>query len=246
MKNLKLFVVLAFILPAVVACKKNGVTSLNVSNADAAAILAGSTATNSYGVYGITNDISLNALVQSSATNLGCGVTKLDTISRHSAAGASATYSYAFYDNYKLNCNSSNLPDNITGNIGYKGYYSNTNLTLTNSGTVTYTLAGLTTTATVHSLNGEYKSSGSFKLKSDTTNTGTVNIDVVIKNLTISKSTQYFTGGTATVIITGTTTKKGDFTYNGTLTINTGSLATLVLNGSTYQVNLVLGTITPK
>jgi len=240
------FFAVALILSGVISCKKMEVPATsNVSNADAAAMIGGSTALNSYGVYSNSSDITVNAALQAALNIPGCGLSKTDTIIRHSTAGASVTYNYSLYYNHKLNCNTSNAPDNITGNLTYNGNYNNSNLSLTNSGSFSYTLAGLTATPTVYTLNGEYKSSGTFKLKADTTNTGTVSFDFVLKNVTISKTTQYFTGGTGTVIVTGTTTKKGDFTYNGTLTINSGSLATLVLNGTIYQVNLVLGTINP-
>lgn len=245
MKYLKLSIITAFILSGIIACKKGTIASLNVSNDDAASILAGSMASNSYGVTNISSDISLNAL-NSITTNLSCGLTKTDTIIRKNAAGATATYNYKLIYSNKLNCNTSNLPDNIISKLTYTGNYSNQKLSLTNSGNNYCTIAGLTPTATVHVVNGEYKSMGTFKLKADSTNRGSANVDIVVKNLTINKSTQVIAGGTATVIVTGTTVKKGDFTYNGTLTFNGNNMTTMSLNGTTYIINLATGDIVKK
>jgi hypothetical protein len=244
MKIFKLLLAV-LILSAGVACRKTSLPTLNVSMDDAASMLAGSLSTNSYGVNNISTDVSVNGL-SAISTNQACGSTKIDTFIRKNTTGASAAYYYKLIYQQKLTCNTSNLPDNISSNLTFSGYYSNSKLSLTNTGTASFILAGLTPTATVHSINGEYKSMGTFKLKSDTTNTGSANIDIVVKNLIITKSTQTITGGTATVIVTGTTSKKGDFTYNGTLTFNGNLMATMVINGTTYIVNLATGTVTRK
>jgi len=241
MKVFKLFVA-GFILSGVISCKKPGLTTLNVSMDDAASMLAGSLSSNSYGVSDISTDVSLNANT-SIATNLACGSTKIDTFTRKSQPGSAGTYSYKLTYSHKLTCNMSNSPDNISSNLSYAGSFSNSKLSLSNSGTTSFILAGLTSTATVYSVNGEYKSMGSFKLKADTTNAGTANVDIVVKNVIINKATQVITGGTGTVIVTGTTIKKGDFTYNGTLTFNGAWMASMVINGTTYTISLATGEV---
>src|ERR1700744_1092449 len=236
MKFFKLFVVTLILLNAV-SCKKPTVTSLNVSMDDAASMLSGSLSSSSYGVNNISTDASLNAQT-SIATNQPCGSTKTDTLIRQSQPGSPASYYYKLIYSHKLTCNTSNSPDNITTNLSYAGNFSNSKLSLKNSGTTSFIVAGLTPTATVYAINGEYKSMGTFKLKPDTTNTGSANVDIVVKNLIVTKATQVIASGTAAVIVTGTTVKKGDFTYNGTLTFNGNSMATMVINGTTYTVNL--------
>ena len=227
----------------IAACKKSAVPSLNVSVDDAASMLTGSLASSSYGLNNISDDISVNAQV---FINLPCGSTKTDTLIRQSQAGLPSAYYYKLIYTHKLTCNANNLPDNISSNLTYTGNFNNSTLSLANSGTTSFVIAGLTPTAIVYSINGEYKSMGSFKLKSDTTNTGSANVDIVVKNVTINKATQVIASGTATVIITGTTLKKGDFTYNGTLTFNGNFMATLVLNDTTYSINLTTGVIVKK
>jgi len=245
MRNFKVVVGLTLFLSVYYACKKPTIVSSNVSNADAAAMIASSLSSSTYGVNNISTDITVIAQAPIINTN-GCAVTKIDTFTRQNQLGSSAIYNYKLIYTHKLACNSSNLPDNITGSLSYSGSFNNANLTLKNSGTTTYTIAGLTPTATVYAINAEYKSSGTFKLKGDTTNTGSVNADIVVKNVVFNKASQLITSGTATAIITGTTVKKGDFTYNGNLTFNGNSLATLSLNGSNYSINIATGVVTVK
>jgi hypothetical protein len=244
MKIFKLIVItVAF--AGISSCKKATVASLNVSSDDAAAILAGSIASNSYGVSNISVDVSTYADITIN-NSLPCGSVKSDTVIRQNTAGANATYYYKLIYTRKLTCNTSSMPDNINNTLTYSGNFNNQRVSLINSGSTNFIVAGLTPTATVYSINGEYKSQGAFKLKADTTNRGSANADIMIKNLIINKSTQAIASGTATVIVTGTTVKKGDFTYNGTLNFIGNGMATMMLNGTNYSINLTTGDVNKK
>jgi len=230
---------------AFTACKKPTLVALNVTVDDAASILGGSISSNSYGYNNLSADA--NTYAQSALnSNLACGASKTDTFSRRNQPGAAATYLYMLSYTRKLNCNISYQADNFASTLTFTGNYNTPNVMLSNSGTLTATIAGLTPTATVYAVNGEYKTSGTFKVKRDTTNTGTASVDIVLKNLVINKATQMINSGTGTMILTGSTVKKGDFTYNGTITFNGNSMATMAINGTTYTVNLMAGTVVKK
>jgi hypothetical protein len=244
MKFIKLAIVISFI-AGVVSCKKAQLAAVNSSNDDAAIILGSSLATNNYGMNLLSTDISGNAL-ELMAKNLSCGQSVTDSIQRKNMPGTAATYIYKLKYTNTLNCNSSNLPDNLTNSLTYSGNFNGPKITFTNSGSTNYHIAGLTPTATVHTFNGEYKGSGSYKFKTDTTNKGTASIYMNVKNLVVSKANHNVMGGTAMVIVTGTSTKKSTFTYNGTLTFINAFSASLLLNGTDYTVDLVTGDITKK
>ncbi|MGZ3755052.1 MAG: hypothetical protein ACXVAY_21370 [Mucilaginibacter sp.] len=246
MKILKLSLTVIFLSLGIAACKKPGlIATSNVSNADAAVMLSGALSSNSYGVTNISTDVSLNAATALNA-NQACGSTVTDTMTRRSPVGSSTSYLYKLSYTHKLTCNIGGAADNISSNLTYSGYFNNPSLSLTNSGNVAFTVGGLTPAATSYVVNGEYKSSGTFKLRPDSTNTGSASIDIVAKNLVVSKSTQTIVSGTATVIVTGTTFKKGDFTYNGIATFTGNYMASLMLNGSNYTINLATGIVTKK
>src|SRR6185312_6191804 len=151
---------LAMLLLGAVSCKKSGASlSGNVSVSEAADILAGSLSSNSYGFVNLSDDATVRSQAHFDA-NLSCGTTRTDTVTKISPLGAATTYSYGFGYSLTLNCNASNLPDNVTGRINYSGLFSNPHVSSTNSGNATFTLAGLTTTATVYVLNGSFVRTG--------------------------------------------------------------------------------------
>lgn len=230
---------------AISACKKaDNSSNQNITSADAATMVAASLATNSIGVTTISSDLALSsqALI---TNNPACGAIKIDSVSHQSKAGAAISFSYKLKFTNKLTCNANNQPDNVNSTLAYSGSFSNANLSQSATGSTSFVIAGLTPASTVYAINGEYKNTGTFKLKADTTNTGTNNIDIVIKNLIITKATAStaagITSGTATVTASGTVPKKGAFNFNGTLTFKGSGLAVLTINGTAYTINLATG-----
>jgi len=235
----------AFILVAIAACNKNGLqnTSLPITSADAANMVGGSLSANSGGFVTMTADVAIKAQINV------CGGTKADSATHQNVTGATTTYYYKYKILNTLNCNTNNQADNITSALIFSGNFSGPYLSVTASGSSNFTFAGLTTQATVYTYNGEFKSNASYKLKSDTLNSGTVIIDLVVKGLTITKSSvtapSGITAGTATVTVTGTS-KNGAINFTGTLTYNANATATLVLAGTTYIIDLTTGVATKQ
>ncbi len=244
MKFLKLFVI-GVVITGLAACKKAQLTNMDAPNDDAAIIIAEALATNNYGANNITQDISDNAVQLANKGSSFCGVNVSDSVNKKSTLGTNFNYEYKLNYNHKLNCNTSNSPDNITGNLTYKGKFTGPKLISNFNGTRTYRIAGLTSTAVNHVFNGEYKCYNNYKFKSDTTNQGTANIYFGIKDLIVSKANHSIISGSAMIMITGGSSKKTNFTYNGTLTFSS-STATLKLNGDEYNIDVNTGNVVKK
>ncbi|MDB5091452.1 MAG: hypothetical protein JWR09_5446 [Mucilaginibacter sp.] len=242
MKTVKFYLVI-LLLAAAVSCKKNDNASVNVkgnvSNDEAADMVAASMSSNFNGVAGVSSDVTISAQTFTSI-HLACGASKSDSVSRH-FNGSQFSYSYSLKYNYTLNCNSDNQPDNLVSNLAYSGSYSSSRISSSNSGTSAFTVGGLNPTATNYVINGEYKRDGSFKSKVDTTNSGSSAIDITVKSLTLTKPARKIASGSATFIISGTVPKKGNFSYNGTIVFNGDGTANLTVNGTLYIVNLETG-----
>jgi hypothetical protein len=226
-----------------VACKKGyNSPSLtgNVSNAEAADIVAGSLSANANGMASVSDDATADAVVIVTL-NPPCGYTKTDSISRQNIPGSPYVYSYSLKYAYTLNCNANNKPDNITGNLIFGGNYSGPNITAVGGGTTVFTIAGLSPTALNFVVNGEYKRTGSFQSKIDTTNHGNSNVDLVVSGLTLSKPHRIIVSGSATITVTGEVPKKGSFSFTGTIVFNGDGTANLTLNGLKYLINLATG-----
>jgi len=243
MKKIQLSLV-AVLLLAVVACTKNTgsapLTGSNVSNAEAASMVAGSVSLNSNGVATIASDATLDAFVIVNTPN-SCGTIKSDSISRQSNAGAPFTYSYKLKYSFTVDCDVKNKPDSLSSILTYSGSFSGPKLSSSNTGSSYFTVNGLLTAANAFVINGDYKRAGSFSSKVDTTNHGNSNVDIVINSLTVLKHSRSIVSGNAAISVTGDVPKKGSFTYTGTLVFNNNGTATLTLNGTVYIINLSSG-----
>lgn len=242
MKNVK-FYVLILLLAAAVSCKKDGGVSLkgkaNVSTDEAADMVAASVSSNFNGVAGVSGDVSVSAQVFAGA-HLACGTVKSDSVSR-SFNGSHVSYSYKLKYSYTVNCNADNVPDNLSSNLSYSGWYNGPHISSTNSGSSSFTVAGLTSSATSFAINGQYKRDGSFKSKVDTTNAGSNSIDITVQSLVVTKLNHKIASGSASFTITGNVPKKGNFSYVGTIVFNGDGTAKLTVNGTIYIVDLETG-----
>lgn len=249
MKNPLLFII-PVVLLGITACKKLGdPTQLSAITSDESAIIiAGSLASGSNGLVSFSNDATITSETIYT-TNNGCGITRIDSITHQSLPGASITYSFKHKITSKLNCNANKQPDNVTSNLTFNGSYNGPKLSANQSGSANTTVAGLTHTSAVYVINGQLKSTGTYKLKPDTTRAGTVAIDIVVKNVVISKATAampaIITGGTATATITGNS-PKGAFLFDGTLTFAGFNEAILTLSNNRYSINLSTGAVAKK
>jgi hypothetical protein len=244
MRFFKIFVIVASF-TGMVACKKAQLNTMDAPNDDAAIIIAEALATNNYGANNITQDISNNAIKLANKSNIFCGLNVTDSVVRKSTLGVNFNYDYKLKYTNKLNCNTSNLPDNITGSLSYTGKFTGPKLISNYSGNRTYRINGLSSTAENHVINGEYKCYNNYKFKTDTTNKGTANIYFGVKDLVVSKINHTIISGSAMIMVTGSSNKKANFTYNGKLTFNSSS-AILMLNGDEYHIDINTGNVVKK
>ena len=237
-----LLIIGAFIFVTLASCNKNSLKSTSpITDEDVANMVGGSLSANSGGLTTMASDIAVKA--QTSF----CGSAKADSATHQSETGATTAYYYKYKILNTLNCNTNNQADNITSALSFNGYFNSPYLSITAGGSSNFTFAGLTQQATAYTYNGEFKSSATYKLKRDTLNSGTVNIDLVVKGMVITKasvtSPSGITAGTATATITGTS-KNGAINYTGALTYTTNGTATLELAGTTFVINLITGVVT--
>lgn len=257
MKTLRLSLVLLMMAGAF-SCKKDNNASnssaTSVTTDQVADIAASSLAENSAGLASVTDNIAINAQTLNSTNGLtvnsngqstsslrqACGTTLSDSLTT-SLTIDSVSINYFFKYSHTLNCNTSNQPDNLANAIIYHGSFDGPRLTSTNAGSATVTIAGLTQAATNFVVNGEYKRAGTFQSKIGNKASGNTNVDIVITNLTIAKTTRKIVSGTGTISITGTSPKSGAFSYTGTIVFNSDETATLTINSNVYTINLITG-----
>jgi hypothetical protein len=249
MKTLKLTAITCLLLGALMSCNKGSGTKPSTTTSttdDAADLVTASLATNTTsGSTTNTNDITASVVSKVSIDSL-CGTTWTDSVNRSilfTTAGGPA-FTYKATHTYTLDCGKGTnglVNDSVTVKSAFSGNYSYPVLTGSYTGTAVWYIAGLGHGSPTLTINGEYKRSGTFTSKLDTTFAGTHSIDLVFSNVVLQKPLRTITSGTATFTITGNTIKRGSFTYNGTIVFNGQYAATLHLNGITYLLDLGAG-----
>jgi hypothetical protein len=239
MKTFRLSMLSLLILGAMSCTKDTVNTNSNDPTDQAADLVTTSLAVNTDGAFNTISDVSVEAQVKVSIDTL-CGTTWADSITRKTPSNQGTSYNYTAKYSYTLNCNpnSNVFSGSVTAVSSYSGSFSGPDLSSTNSGSSNFTLSGLKKTSSTLGLSGEYKRSGTYQTKNDS---GSNNVDVVATNLVLTKPQHIIKSGTATITVTGTSTKNGSFSYNGVLVFNGGNSATLTLNGTVYTIDLSTG-----
>jgi hypothetical protein len=236
MKTLRLTAIACLLMGAMVSCKKGSNSSQPNSNTtdEAADLVTASLSTSTQGALSGTTDITVSANAQLNIDTT-CGVTWADSVNRSIPFGSQYNYSYKGKYTYTYNCGTS---PTVNTTSAYSGSFVTPNLASTFAGTSDFTLGGVRRSSTNYTINGEYKRSGSFQSKTDTSYEGTHSVDITITNLVLVKPLRIIRSGNATFTISGDMPKRGAFNYTGTIVFNGGDNATLTVNGQGYLINL--------
>jgi hypothetical protein len=245
MKKIQTSIILSLFVIGVVSCKKTQNSSPAATNGVttdmAATISSGSLAANSSGMTTNLNDIATNSLL---TVNQACGTTLTDTMTKSGTLNG-VTYDYFLKYTHMLDCNHLNQNDNIVYNLAFHGHYDSATMSSLDSGTSTFTIAGFTPVATAFYINGEYKRTSTFKMKTGDKVSGTSKMDIVVTNLTLTKPAKTISGGGGTIALT-ITVPKGTSNYNAPLTFKGDGTATATINGTKYSIDLATGVVTTQ
>jgi hypothetical protein len=227
-------------------CSKEPVVkSTNISNAQAAVMVATALSFNSYGLAAIKTDFGLYAHGVANAGK-GCGVLDTLTIARQEPTTSNINYNYAFAYYYTVNC-VNNLQDNLTSAVTYTGSFDAPSLSVLNTANASFNISSLATTTGNYTFNGAYQTTGSFQTLDETQLTGNSTINITTGNLLVAKPSRSIVSGTASINLSGTLkSNKNTFSYNGTIVFQGGNTALLTLEGVNYSINLTTADVTAQ
>jgi len=246
MKTIRLTAITCLLLGALMSCNKGSGTKPGTYSTtdDAADLVTASLSSNTTsGTTTNTNDVTASAVAKVSVDSL-CGTIWTDSVSRSASFGSSGSFAYKATHTYTLDCGkglNGLANDSVSVNSVFSGNYAYPVLTGSYSGTSTWNISGLGHGSPILTISGEYKRSGTFTSKTDTTFAGSHSIDIVLNNLVLVKPLRTIKSGTATFTITGNTLRRGSFNFNGTVVFNGENNATVSLNGNTYLINIATG-----
>lgn len=188
-------------------------------------------------------DGSTIAVENSGGRVAACGYSDSETITKTNKAGSSVTYNFNFQYSYELTCTLDN-PLKVEVDVTYAGQYSGSKLASTQSGTGNFNFSALDKDLTEFKVLGTYKQTGSFESKVGEKTTANSAIDITLADIMINKATKQVTSGSASITLTGTALGKEPFSMTATVTFLGNKAGSIVLNGETYNVNLLTGEVT--
>ncbi|MEO7988457.1 MAG: hypothetical protein ABI663_02890 [Chryseolinea sp.] len=240
----------ASMLTVFVACKDDDADTPNAISSEEAAVMVGSSfASNSSGVSLVSKESANKSedILEENANGriATCGISQTIDLSGASPVGGTITWSYDFSYKFRLNCNTEELPDNITVALTYNGNFDGPKLAFEHSGLSELALTGLEESDDHFVLDGSYKRSGSFEIK-EGEKAGSSSIEITLTTVAIDKSTHKITSGSSSFLLTGSVSGKGSFKYTGTVEFNGNDTAKLKIKSETFLLNLNDGSVTAQ
>jgi hypothetical protein len=189
-------------------CKKDNANN-TVTDAQAASIVTSATASSSGGLaYDITSAVS----IPSTYGYKKAGITKIDSLPCGTSQGnpinwsftyGSYIFSYTGNSTYELLC-SGVTPSSFTVSDSYNGQYSYASeFSATSSDNSNWAITNLGSNNTFYIFNGTFNQNGTYKSTSgSSTSSYTYTLAYTSTNVTVDKTTQNITGGSATIKVT--------------------------------------------
>jgi hypothetical protein len=245
MKTLKLTAIICLLLAAIVSCNKGSNSKTDTtSTGEAADLVTASLSVTTNGALSNFTDVTVSAQAKLDIDSL-CGETWTDSVNRSVPFGLNQgyTYNYKAKHTYTYVCGTSSnvLAGTVNTTSNYSGDIGTPSLISTFTGSSAFSVGGVGRESAEYTLNGDYKRSGMFQFRADTSFEGMHSIDITVTNLILIKPLRTIKSGSASFTISGVMPKRGSFTYNGTIVFNGGNNATLTVNGTVYLINLSTG-----
>lgn len=225
----------------IVSCNDDDAdTTTAITEAEAVDAIEASLASESNGVAKMATEASTAAAeeeVYTDSPSIDCGQIYTEAFD---AAASDGNYSYDYTGarSYQLSCSTTSVPESFSYSYDMDGTYDTPRMYSSDNATANVAITGLSPASSTASVSGNYIRDGHQESKVHQMREFDSVITYNINALTVNKSTQLITGGTAQVTISGAGSMGNSFSYSGTITFNGDQTATLVLNGTTYTINL--------
>lgn len=234
-----LFLTLAIVVFAS-SCEKetSNVESETISEEEAVDVVTGALMADSEGV---TSEASEAAKVADTydegVENAAvCGQTYDSTfVKSYNGTNLSAAYSSAV--SWTINCNDFNIPVSLDWGWTTQGDYESLRLLSNDNASSSWNVGNLIT-GSMYLISGSYTRSGNQESKVRNMNSFTSEVDINLTNLEVSKETYEIESGEGTFVLTGETSTGATFSFEGSIVFLGNQMATLTINGTTYDIDL--------
>ncbi|MDI1255967.1 MAG: hypothetical protein PSV16_07680 [Flavobacterium sp.] len=168
--------------------------------------------------------------------NLNCGQS-YSVAYAENYSSTSYDYNYSATCSYQLSCNADGAAQSFSYQANRTGDYDTPRMSSDDNAAAQWTISDLDAAANTL-FNGSYVRTGTQVSKVRNQNTFSSTLTYSLNDIVVNKTTHQIVSGTATVVFTGVSSTGNQYTYNGAITFNGDTTATLVINGNSYTINL--------
>lgn len=240
LKKASMAVLGIMLLAVAISCRDDDAGNLTaITMEDATEAITSSVTSQTNGLAKTMTDASAFATTQAIYTtdsNLECNK-EYTGVYNASSSQAAYSYNYSGTRAYTLQCQN-NLSSAFLYNAALQGTYDTPRMYSDDNSHSTLTVTGLAPAETAAVFNGSYVRNGHQESKVLQRRNFNSVLTYTLNAVTVNKVTQKIQGGTTSVTFAGTGSGGNTYNYNGSITFNGDDTATLILNGTTYTINL--------
>ena len=223
----------------------------DVNTAEAAEVVGAAMAEEDQGLTATLTDVATLSANASESNDGGralslCGVQQDTTLSRMGDRGR-FSFDYTFNFTTELICNAQQFPDSFDASVSYEGSFEGNRYGSESMGSGTLSLTNFLPNQDNYAISGGYMREGEFSTLAMGDTTFTSQVTFTLAEVLLDKETYEVVSGSGSVEVSGTVTPGGNtFDYTASLTYLGGGQAEVVIEGTTYLIDLTSGEITPQ
>ena len=144
---------------------------------------------------------------------------------------------YTINSSYEMTCIAGNIPQSVAVSYDTEGTFNSQRIGSDDSSVLTAQVNGLSPSETLLTLSGNYSRTGTQDLSLVNSRSVSSTVELDLTAVEIDKEINRITYGEASVTLTGST-ESVNFSFTGSIVFNGNEQATLILNNSTYIIDL--------
>lgn len=167
-----------------------------------------------------------------------CGASIDSIFEKEKNIASIATYNYNYGWQGTVNCDSSNVPQDIDFTYTSTGTYTVPRMTSSDNGTYNMNVSGILPADTQYDIAGSYTRVGTQTTKIRNEFTFTATLGVTLTQMLVDKATKNVDSGAATFTVEATSPNGDAVNRDGTITYNGDETVTVNFNGKDYTFDL--------
>ncbi len=238
MKTSFKFLAFTAVISILASCSDDDTNNNLISEEEVVEIVQRTVASDTYGMAAQIEDAS-DILDNEISTKINkiCGVLQEGSIIAESNPSMVSSYSYSVSYKHEMVCVDNTLSEYLI-DFSASGQYTTPRIESNDETILDVAVSNLESQASQYVYNGSFRRDGSQVVRIVAEKVYSSTISIQNSDLLVDKTSFEIVAGTSTFSLTGSSTRGGSFSYNGTIIYNDNGTASIEINGAIYNVVL--------